>query len=345
MAASARTHPHKVALALQGGGTHGAFTWGVLDRLLEDGRLEIEAISGTSAGAMNGAVLAQGMIDGGPAAARTGLENLWRRTSQAGWLSPVHRTWLERLQGTWNLDSSLAGMWVDQISVLMSPDQSNPIGLAPARALMGELLDCERLRTTEAIRLFVTATNVRTGKARVFDNADLTIDALVASGCLPQFFNAVEIDGEHYWDGGYLGNPALLPLVYRCTSRDIVIVETIPIQRQEVPKTSAEILNRMNEITFNASLVSDLRTLAFASRLVEQGHATGSDIERMHETRLHLIEAAETMKSLGSVSQLNTDLDFLLYLRDLGRATADQWLQQHLSAIGHRSSVDITRFQ
>jgi NTE family protein len=331
-------------LALQGGGTHGAFTWGVLDRLLEDERLAIEGISGTSAGAMNAAVLAQGMLEGGPQAARAGLDRLWRRTAQAGWLSPVHRTWFERMQGTWNLDSSLAGMWVDQISLLMSPEQSNPLGLSPTRTLLAELLDCDMLRRPEAIRLFITATVVRTGKARVFDNDDLSIDALAASGCLPQFFNAVEIDGEHYWDGGYLGNPSLMPLLYRCQSHDVVIIETIPILRQEVPRTSAEILNRMNEITFNASLVSDLRSIAFAARLVETGNASGPDIERLHTARVHLIEASETMKTLGSVSQLNTDLDFLLYLKDLGRKTADAWLEQHVDALGHRSSVDITRF-
>lgn len=344
MAATAHAHRHKVNLALQGGGTHGAFTWGVLDRLLEDDRIEIEAISGTNAGAMNAALLAQGLLDGGPVAARAALDTLWHRTSQAGWLSPVHRTWIERLQGTWNLDSSLAGMWVDQVSLLMSPDQTNPVGLLPARALLGELLDCDRLRCADAIRLFATATNVRTGKARIFDNDDLSIDALVASGCLPQFFNAVEIDGAHYWDGGYLGNPSLLPLIYRCRSRDIVIVETVPFVRKEVPRTAAEILNRMNEITYNASLVSELRTIAFASRLVAEGNASGPDMERLHDTRIHLIQASETMRKLGSVSQLNTDLDFLLYLKELGRATAGRWLEDHAGSLGRRSSVDMSGF-
>ena len=336
--------PWRTSAASWSAGWCWPFTWGVLDRLLEDERIAIEGISGTSAGALSAALLIQGYLEGGTPAARASLDRLWNRTAEVGWLSPVHRSWVERMQGTWNLDASLAALWVDQISLLMSPDQSNPVGLSPTRTLLQEMLDCTVLRSDDAIRIYVAATNVRTGKARIFDNADVSIDALVASGCLPQFFPAVEIDGEHYWDGGYLGNPAILPLIYRCQSRDIIIVETTPLTRPELPRTAAEILARMNEITFNASLISDLRSIAFASRLVAEGNASGPDIERLHKTRIHLIEASETMKTLGSVSQLNTDADFLLYLKELGRSTADQWLADHFGALGHRSSIDLARF-
>src|SRR5579863_3152943 len=214
-----------INLALQGGGTHGAFTWGVLDRLLEDGRISIEGISGSSAGAVNAAMLSQGFLKGGAAGARFELDQFWTRLSAIGWLSPVHRGWFQRAMGTWNIDESLSSIWLDQLSHLVSPYQTNPLNLSPLRDLLTGMLDWYALRATDSIKLFITATNVRTGKPRIFDRDGLTLDALLASICLPQFFQAVVIDGEPYWDGGYMGNPSIWPLIYNCDSRDVVIVQ------------------------------------------------------------------------------------------------------------------------
>ena len=266
MAKGSSADVRTVNLALQGGGAHGAFTWGVLDRLLEEGQLRIEGISGTSAGAINAAVLAQGHIKGGAQGARAELDLFWRRVSELGWLSPVHRGWYERAMGTWNLDESPSSIWLDQLSHIVSPYQSNPLNLSPLRDLLAGMLDWQALCSPDSIKLFITATNVRTGQARVFERSDLTLDALLASTCLPQFFQAVIIDGEPYWDGGYMGNPSLWPVIYKCQSRDIVIVEVNPLTRDGVPRTAAEITNRLNEITFNASLIRELRAIAFAAR-------------------------------------------------------------------------------
>jgi NTE family protein len=330
-----------VNLALQGGGTHGAFTWGVLDRLLEDELIRFEGISGTSAGAINAAVLAQGHIKGGAEGARAELDHFWRRLSELGWLSPVHRGWYERAMGTWNLDESPSSIWLDQLSHIVSPYQSNPLNLSPLRDLLAGMLDWAALSAPDAIKLFITATNVESGRARIFERGDLSLDALMASTCLPQFFQAVIIDGEPYWDGGYMGNPSLWPLIYKCTSRDIVIVEVNPMTRDGVPRSAAEITNRLNEITFNASLVRELRAIAFAARLVDK--ASGPEVDRLKKMHVHMIEAEEAMEKLGVASKLNTDLDFLLYLKELGRRTAGRWLEQHFAALNQRSSIDIAK--
>ena len=328
-----------VNLALQGGGAHGAFTWGVLDRLLEDERISFEGVSGTSAGAVNAAVLAQGLLNGGRQGARAELDQFWRRISGLGWLSPVHRSWLERAKGTWNVDESPGSIWFEQLSRVVSPYQLNPLNLSPLRDLLAELLDWKALRRRDSVKLFIAATNVRTGKSRVFQRHDLTLDALMASTALPQYFQAVEIDGTPYWDGGYMGNPSLWPLIYNCESRDIVIVQINPLTREGVPKTPAEITNRLNEITFNAALMGELRAIAFAEHLIRHEH--GTEIDRLKKMHIHRIEAEAEMEKLGVASKLNTDLDFLLFLRDLGRGTADRWLAENFPALGHRSSINL----
>ena len=331
-----------VNLALQGGGTHGAFTWGVLDRLLEDERLVIDGISGTSAGAINAAVLAQGHIKGGAAGAREELDRFWRRLSEIGLLSPVHRGWYERAMGTWNLDDSPSAVFVDQLTRLVSPYQLNPLNLSPLRDLLQGMLDWQALCGPDSIKLFITATNVRTGKARIFAREELSLDALLASACLPQIFQAVMIDGDPYWDGGYMGNPSIWPLVYWCQSRDVVIVQVNPLTRDGVPRTAAEITNRLNEITFNASLMREMRAIAFAVRLVE-GEAHGPEIDRLKHMLVHMIEDEAEMEKIGVASKLNTDLDFLLHLKGLGRRTAERWLEQNFSALGQRSTLDIRK--
>ena len=331
-----------VNLALQGGGAHGAFTWGVLDRLLEDERIAIEAISGTSAGAINGAVLAQGHVKGGNAGARAELDCFWRRLSEIGWISPVHRGFYERALGSWNIDDSPSAIFVDQLSRLVSPYQLNPLNLSPLRDLLAGMLDWSALTAPGSIDLFITATHVRTGKPRIFSRKELTLDALLASACLPQIFQAVVIEGEAYWDGGYMGNPSLWPFIYHCGSRDIVIVQVNPLTREGVPHTAAEITNRLNEITFNASLMREMRAIAFAERLVDADDKHPEAL-RLKKMMIHMIEAEEAMETLGVASKMNTDLDFLLYLRELGRRTAAQWLEKNFAALNRYSSLDIRK--
>ncbi|MDX1605961.1 MAG: patatin-like phospholipase family protein, partial [Candidatus Competibacterales bacterium] len=236
------SEPHLVNLALQGGGAHGAYTWGVLDRLLDDGRVRIEGLSGTSAGAMNAVVLADGMRRGGPEGAREALHDFWRGVSDAASvMSPVQRTPLDVFLGNWNLYHSPGYLWLDLLSRLASPSDINPLNLNPLRDLVERLVDFDSARHCERIKLFVSATNVRTGRIRVFERERIDADVVMASACLPLLFQAVEIDGEHYWDGGYSGNPALFPFFYRCSSSDIVVVQINPIEIDYVPQSAREI--------------------------------------------------------------------------------------------------------
>jgi NTE family protein len=332
----------RINLALQGGGTHGAFTWGVLDRLLEDDRVLFEGISGTSAGAMNAAVLAQAYQKGGASLARAALDHFWRRMSQLGWLNPIQRSWYDRLLGTWNLDRSPGALMVEMASLFLSPYQTNPFNRSHLRELLEEIIDFAALRACDAIKVFVAATNVRAGLPRVFRCPELSVDVLLASACMPNTYQAVTIDGESYWDGGYMGNPALWPLIYECESPDIVIVQVNPIRRETVPQTAADIMNRLNEITFNASLIAQLRTISFVTGLVNEPGATGPQIDRLKNRSLfiHLVSAENEMRQLGVVSQANTELDFLLYLKELGRKTADAWLAGNFGALNQRSTFD-----
>src|SRR5262245_47747923 len=238
--------PVLVDLALQGGGSHGAFTWGVLDRLLEESWLQIAGISGTSAGAMNAAVLADGFAAGGSTGARKALEEYWRSVSRAAVFSPLQRSPLDRLMGRWSLDSSPAYLFTDLMSRMLSPYDLNPLGVNPLRNVLAESIDFARLAQAP-IKLFVTATRVRTGRGRIFRNAEITADVLLASACLPTMFRAIEIDGEPYWDGGYAGNPTITPLVRETDAHDTIIVQINPTERLDEPRTAADILNRLNE--------------------------------------------------------------------------------------------------
>ncbi len=330
-----------ISLALQGGGAHGAFTWGVLDRILEDDRLHIDGVSGTSAGAMNGAVMVSGHVAGGNVGARSALDRFWESVSVLGIMSPIHATWLDRAAGNWDLDDSPASIWLDTLSRLVSPYQTNPLNVSPLGDLLAKLVDFESLRRDDGIRLFVSATNVNSGKIRVFERKELTLDKLLASAALPTVFQAVEIDGEAYWDGGYMGNPAVFPLIYNCSARDVVIVQVNPLTREGVPKTAGEIMNRLNEITFNASLMREMRAIAFVLKLLDEVPGDVPLVRGLKRMHIHMIEDEPAMESLGVASKLNTDMDFLLYLKGLGRDTAERWLQKNFDALGHRSTVDI----
>ena len=327
-----------VNLALQGGGAHGAFTWGVLDRLLEDDQLAIEAISGTSAGAMNAVVAVDGLTRGGTDGARAALHDFWKAVSDAALLSPVQRTPLDRLLGNWNLDDSPGFLALDVLSRVASPYQLNPLRFNPLRDLLAARVDFERVRCCTAVKLFISATNVRTGRVKVWDRDTLTLDMVMASACLPSVFHAVEVDGEPYWDGGYMGNPVLFPFFRRCVSPDIVIVQINPVERAELPVTARDIHERIDEITFNASLLKELRAIDFVHRLLDAGQLDESRYRRVY---VHLLEAQDELNPLGASSKLNTEWAFLRHLFDIGRRAADDWLSANFAAIGEGSSVDL----
>ncbi len=331
-----------VNLALQGGGSHGAFTWGVLDRLLEeDNRLRIEGISGTSAGAMNAAVLLNGYATGGADGAREMLERFWTGVSALGSFGLPHRSVVDQMLGNWNTDNSPATMMTDMMQRMMSPYQTNLFNLNPLRDLLEDILDIEAIRAFPAIKLFVSATNVETGRIRVFRREEVSLDVLMASACLPLAFQAVPVDGVPYWDGGYVGNPAVFPLIYHCTTPDVVLVQINPMVRSGTPDSPMEIINRINEISFNSSLMSEMRAIAFVQKLIEEDQLKNEEAARLKHMFIHVIAAEDEMRALGSASKINTDMDFLLHLKDLGRRTAEAWLTANWDALGQRSSINV----
>jgi NTE family protein len=328
--------PVLIDLALQGGGSHGAFTWGVLDRLLEEPWLTIAGISGTSAGAMNAAVLADGWTAAGAAGAREALEKYWRSVSRAAAFSPMQRSPLDRLMGRWSLDSSPAYIFTDLMSRLLSPYDLNPLGFNPLREILTESIDFERLARAP-IKLFVTATRVRTGRGRIFRNAEINADVLLASACLPTMFRAVEIDGEPYWDGGYVGNPTITPLVRETDARDTILVQINPTERVEEPRTAAEILNRLNEISFNSPLFKELRMIALLRQVADPGTGEGARWARMKTHRIK----SDMLAAFGASSKLNAEWAFVSTLRDEGRRAAGEFIDRHGADLGERSTADL----
>jgi NTE family protein len=330
-----------VALALQGGGMHGAFTWGVLDRLLEDGRLAIEGVSATSAGAMNAVVLAYGMLQGEEAGARQALHDFWSAVAQSAERHNPLR-WAPWLKGThsFGLDYSPMYAFADMALRIFSPYQFNRHNLNPLREVLENQVDFAVLRKQCPLHLYLCATNVETGKIRIFSGEDVCAEAVLASACVPTLFQAITIDGQHYWDGGYMGNPAIFPLIYHCNTRDVVIVHINPLVRPGVPITAADILNRINEISFNSSLMREMRTIAFVTDLIQQGKV---DRDEMKEMLIHSIRSDEAMCALSVSSKYNAGWDFLCGLRDNGRREAETWLTENYRNIGERSSIDIRK--
>jgi NTE family protein len=328
--------PILVDLALQGGGAHGAFTWGVLDRLLQEPWLQIDGISGTSAGAMNAAVLVDGHAAGGPEGARAALARFWRSVSDAAKFTPFRRGPIETLFGQWTLDYSPFYLAMDMLARVVSPYVANPGGANPLSQILAEHLDFDRLANAP-IKLFVTATSVRTGQGRVFRNKDITPEVLLASACLPTMFQAIEIDGESYWDGGYAGNPTITPLVRECRSRDTILVQINPVERATTPRAARDILNRLNEVSFNAVLLKELRMIALLRQVADAGQCEGALWAGM---RIHRI-ASEDMAKLGASSKLIAEWEFFCELRDYGRAAAEAFLQAHIGDLGHRSTLDL----
>jgi len=331
----------RVNLALQGGGSHGAFTWGVLDALIEDGRLEFEAVSGASAGAMNAAIMMQGWALGGPDGARKALRSFWTALGEMSPTSPIQRTPLDRLQGNWNLDNSPTALWIDVAQRTLAPWMRNPLGLDPLRDLLRKHFDEKVVRQCQQVKAFIAATNVETGKVRMFTREELTIDTLLASAALPNVHDAVVIDGVPYWDGGFRGNPPIWPFIYASDSPDVLMVEVDPTFRKGVPKSNAEIADRLNEITFGGALMAELRAVAFIQGLIEKGALTGDFSSRLKLMHIHSIEDEKSIRPLGAVSKFLIEPAFLTFLFELGRAAATRWLAASYEAIGQRSSIDI----
>ena len=328
--------PVLVDLALQGGGSHGAFTWGVLDRLLEEPGLQFDGISGTSAGAMNAAVMASGLMQGGSEGAREALEGFWKRVSDAARMSPLRRGPIEILTGNWTLDYSPVFAAVEFAAQVFSPYDSSLGGSNPLSRILAESVDFAHL-VESPVKVFVTATNVHTGQGRIFRNAELTPEVLMASACLPTMFQAVEIDGVPYWDGGYAGNPSMSPLVRECSASDTILVQINPIVRPGTPRTAREIQNRLNEISFNATLLKELKAGALLRQVADPGTGEGAAWANM---RVHRI-SSEIMIELGYSSKMLTEWPFFTMLRDEGRKAADAFLAEHKGDLGVRSSLDL----
>jgi NTE family protein len=334
----------RINLALQGGGTHGAFTWGALDRLLEDDRVEFDGLSGTSAGAINGAILALGLLEGGREGAKAALDRFWRSLGSKFAMSPLRAHPVEKALWGWDMTYSLAYNAFDTMTRVLSPYQLNPFSMEfnPLRKALEESLDLARLREDKsAMRMFISATNVRTGKPKIFRREEITVDALLASACLPNVFKAVEIDGEAYWDGGYLGNPALWPLYHERMAADIVLVQLNALYRPELPTSTSDIMNRLNEISFNASLMSEMRAIDFVQRMLEAGRLEQPRYRRIF---LHTIEDEERMRAFKLSTKFNGEWDFLSTLRDYGRDAADRFLRESFDKVGRESTLDIERY-
>jgi NTE family protein len=324
-----------VNLALQGGGSHGAFTWGVLDRLLEEERLGFEGISATSAGAVNAVVLADGLAAGGRTGAREALRAYWQQVSALSARGIFKPSLFDKRNSDFGLEHSL-GFWFLKMTYLTSPYQMNPFNYNPLKELITQTINFERVRKQTILKLFLCATNVQTAKLEIFPGKDLQVEHVLASTCLPLLMQSVEINGEFYWDGSYAGNPAIYPLVYNCDSRDILVVHITPAERPGIPTTSPAIMNRMQEIGFNTSLIREMRMIASYNKLIEQGRMTGGKL-----MLVHVIEAEEVIRTFSWTSRLNADWDFLLHLHDMGRARANQWLEANFDRIGMESTVDV----
>jgi NTE family protein len=320
-----------------------------LDALLEDGRIALEGISGTSAGAMNAVALAHGFAQANDKrradpreAAREALANFWNGIVQMGALSEAQRAPFEAVFGRRESDNSPSSLWANAMTTLwsstMSPYQSNPFDINPLRNFLEGQIDFDGLARLETLKVFVVATRVSTGKAEVFSGKRLTADAVMASACLPMAFKAVEIEGDHYWDGGYSGNPAIHPLIYNCTGRDIVLVQINPIQRDKLPTTSAEIADRINEVTFNAGLIAEMRAIDFVKRLLAEGKL---DPAHYKDVLMHRIDGGEALEAYAASTKTSTSASLIHELRDLGQANARAWLAKRYSALGVKSTVNI----
>jgi NTE family protein len=332
----------RVNLALQGGGAHGAFTWGVLEQILSDERLSVEGISGTSAGAVNAVMLADGLCRGGREEAQKRLADFWRAASSTGNLPALQRAVMERLLSFTPLEGTPVQAWVNALSRYFSPYDVNPLNINPLKDLIERFVDFETLRADTDLQLFISATNVQTGRVRIFPRDKITADAVMASACLPLLFRAVEIDGVPYWDGGYLGNPVIFPFFRTTTTEDVLVVQINPLVRQSTPTSSSEIMNRINEITFNSSLLAEYRAIEFVARLIDQGRLPrGVGPGEYRRINVHRIVLDRFGTHLDASSRLSTDYDFFDMLHVSGKRAARRFLDEHFDDIGVKSTVDL----
>jgi NTE family protein len=332
----------RINLALQGGGAHGAFTWGVLEHLLSEERIAVEGISGTSAGAVNAVMLGDGLARGGREEAQKRLADFWRAASSTGKLPSLQRTVLERLLSFTPVEGTPVQAWFDTLSHYFSPYDVNPLNINPLKDLIERFVDFDALRACTELQIFVSATNVQTGRVRIFSREKITADAVMASACLPLLFRAVEIDGVPYWDGGYLGNPVIFPFFRTTSTEDVLVVQINPLVRQATPMSSSEIMNRINEITFNSSLMSEYRAIEFVARLIDQGKLPrGIGPGQYRRINVHRIVLDRFGTRIDASSKLSTDYDFFEMLRVSGRRAARRFLDEHFDDIGVKSTVDL----
>ena len=333
-----------INLALQGGGAHGALAWGILDKLLEDGRLTFDSISATSAGAMNAAVFAEGFITGGNEGARAALAKFWKMVSEAGDLySPIKLSPWEAFFNI-KIDHTTAYGFFDLLSKMYAPSQLNPFNLNPLRDIIEKNVDFERIQSAKKLKLFISATNVKTGKIHVFDNKNISIDAIMASACLPTLFQTVKINDDYFWDGGYMGNPAIFPLIYNSDYRDILVIHMNPIYRDIIPESMADILNRINEISFNSSLMREMRAIAFVTKMLDKGWIKDEFKNNIHRYYMHAIRADIAMASFSVASKLDVRWGFIRRLFEEGRLEAGAWLKNNFQHVGKKTSIDMTEY-
>ena len=334
--------PKRINLALQGGGAHGAFTWGVLDHLLADGRLVFEGISGTSAGAVNAVMLADGLARGGRPEAQKRLADFWRAVSNNGNLPPLQRAVVDRMLSFMPLEGTPMQAWLDLLSKYFSPYDFNPLNINPLKDLFERFVDFPAVQAFSDVQLFISATNVQTGRVRIFPREKITAEALLASACLPLLFRAVEIDGVPYWDGGYLANPVIFPFFGTTTTEDVLVVQINPLVRQATPTSANEIMNRINEITFNSSLLAEYRAIEFVARLIDRGLLPrGTGPGHYRRVNVHRIVLDQFGTHFDASSKISTDYDFFEALHLNGKRAARRFLDNHFDDIGVHGTVDV----
>jgi NTE family protein len=328
-----------VAIALQGGGAHGAFTWGVLDKLLEEEALVAEAMCGTSAGAVNAVAVAYGLHIGGPEKAKQILEEVWRKISLSG--SFLFKPGMfDKIYGNGDIYNSAGYMWFNAVSQVLSPYNFNPFNYNPLRDILTELIDFKELQLYNKKKLFICATNVKTNRAKIFTNKEITVDAVMASACLPLLFQAVEIDGEYYWDGGYMGNPPVFPMITNTSVKDILLVKINSININSVPTTARDIADRVNEISFNSSLINEMKLIHYRNELLRNGILKIDD-KTNREIFIHTISGYDALSQLSYSSKMNTSWEFLLSLKNKGREIATKWLENDFKEVGVKSTFDV----
>jgi NTE family protein len=331
----------KIAVALQGGGAHGAFAWGALDRLLEEEDLEISAWVGASAGAMNAAIAAYGMQVGGRLEAKRKLEEFWRAVAAIGLFSPVKPTLWDRFLSPGSMLTSPFYWMAALLKSIASPYQFNPFNFNPLRTILKQVIDFEKLKTCAYPDLFVCATNLKECRPVIFHKEQITVDSLLASACIPSLFQAVEKDDAAYWDGGFMGNPPLFPILRKTNLSDILLIQINPIKINHIPKTTPEIEDRLNEISFNSSLIWELNWIDYVNKLIQKKILQGKEFREIY---IHAISADKALAGLDYSSKMNTELNFLQYLRALGRRYANDWLSTHKKSLGKESSFKIEQY-